>query len=140
MDGSPEESTQIERMFEDGKGELGRDHFEVRKYLALRRHLILSCVSYQFLAEFQQEHRGGKSGVDGLPDSHGDLPVGPAVESWGPLFAEVGRGDPAAITGDSATQREGRPLPPQTNASPPPCHRAESSQPTNLSLAAVVAL
>ena len=47
----------IERMFEDGKGELGLDHFEVRKYQSIRRHLILSCVSYLFLAEFHQAHK-----------------------------------------------------------------------------------
>ena len=46
----------IERMFEDGKAELGLDHFEVRKFTAIRRHLLLSCVSYLFLAEFQQRH------------------------------------------------------------------------------------
>lgn len=36
-------------MFEDGKGELGMDHFEVRKFRSIRRHLILSCVSYLFM-------------------------------------------------------------------------------------------
>ncbi|HUO09679.1 MAG TPA: transposase [Phycisphaerae bacterium] len=46
----------IERMFEDGKGELGLDHFEVRKYQSIQRHLILSGVSYLFLAEFQATH------------------------------------------------------------------------------------
>jgi len=50
----------IERMFEDSKMELGMDHFEVRKYLSISRHLMLSCVSHLFLAEFQLEHRGGK--------------------------------------------------------------------------------
>jgi SRSO17 transposase len=77
----------IERIFEDGKGELGLDHFEVRRYLPLRRHLIVSCVSYQFLAEFQQRHRGEKSGPDALPGTHGDGPIGPAVDLWGTLFA-----------------------------------------------------
>jgi len=48
----------IERMFEDGKGELGMDHFEVRRFQSIRRHLILSCVSYLFLAEFHEAHRG----------------------------------------------------------------------------------
>ena len=48
----------IERMFEDGKGELGMDPFEIRKFLSIRRHLILGCVSYRFLAEFHQEHQG----------------------------------------------------------------------------------
>lgn len=47
----------IERMFEDGKGEVGLDHFEVRKYLSIQRHLILSCVSYLFLAEFVMRNK-----------------------------------------------------------------------------------
>jgi len=33
----------IERLFEDGKGEVGLDHFEVRSYLSLKRHLVLSA-------------------------------------------------------------------------------------------------
>jgi hypothetical protein len=45
----------------DGKSELGMDHFEVRTYRSVRRHLILSCVSYLFLAEFCRAHRGGKT-------------------------------------------------------------------------------
>jgi len=90
----------IERLFEDGKSELGLDHFEVRKYLSIQRHLILSCVSYLFLAEFQQEHRGGKSGVRAMPDSHGHGPTGAVVASWGPLFEKTGGGGRAAITGD----------------------------------------
>jgi SRSO17 transposase len=130
----------IERMFEDGKGELGMNHFEVRKYLSLRRHLILSCVSYQFLAEFHQEHRGEKSRPDGLPGLHCDGPVGSAVDSWGPLFAEVGRGDPPANPGHTATPPQGGPRSPQTNNPPSACHRAESPKPPHLLLAAVVAL
>jgi len=48
----------IERMFEDSKDELGMDHFEVRRYVSIQRHLILTCVSHLFLAEFREQHRG----------------------------------------------------------------------------------
>lgn len=41
----------IERLFEDGKGEVGLDHFEVRKYRSLRRHLVLTQLSLCFLAD-----------------------------------------------------------------------------------------
>lgn len=41
----------IERIFEDGKGQVGFDHFEVRNYLPLMRHLILSMVSLLFLTQ-----------------------------------------------------------------------------------------
>jgi hypothetical protein len=39
----------IERLFEDGKGEVGFDHFEVRCYRSLIRHLILTTLSLYFL-------------------------------------------------------------------------------------------
>jgi len=130
----------IERMFEDGKGELGLDHFEVRKYLSLRRHLILSCVSYQFLAEFHQQHRGEKPGLGGLPGAYRDRPTGPALVSWGALFAEVCREYPADPAGDSATQPQVRPLPSQANPSPLTPDRAVSQRPTHVQVASVVAL
>lgn len=77
----------IERMFEDGKSELGLDHFEVRKFGSIQRHLILSAVSYLFLAEFQQQQRGKKTGADALPGADGDGDAGPAVGPRGTLFA-----------------------------------------------------
>ena len=47
----------IERMFQDAKMELGMDHFEVRSYLAIQRHLIVTTLSLLFLAEFKQTAR-----------------------------------------------------------------------------------
>jgi SRSO17 transposase len=61
----------VERCFEDQKSEIGLDQYEGRRYLGLKRHLILSAVSYLFLARVRQEQRGGKSGTDGLPSAHG---------------------------------------------------------------------
>ena len=61
----------IERLFEDSKTELGMDHCEVRKYPSIVRHLILTCISHLFLAEFWLAHRGKKSGVDRLPGAGG---------------------------------------------------------------------
>ncbi len=60
----------IERCFEDDKGEIGLDHYEGRKYVGLRRHLVLSAVSLLFLAETREALREKKSGVDGLPSPH----------------------------------------------------------------------
>ena len=77
----------IERLFQDGKGELGLDHFEVRKYLCIKRHLIISCVSYLFLAEFRQEHAGGEKGTHYSAASEGDVSVGPCLVAPRPLFA-----------------------------------------------------
>ena len=57
----------IERCFQDDKGEIGLDHFEVRNYKSLKRHLILSAVSFLFLAETNHYLRGEKPRVDRLP-------------------------------------------------------------------------
>lgn len=62
----------VERCFEDEKGEVGMDHFEVRKYGSIRRQLFLSMVSFLFLALQRRNLRGGKSGHHGLPTPHGD--------------------------------------------------------------------
>ena len=69
----------IERCFEDDKTEVGMDHFEVRNYRSLKRHLILSALSLLFLAEVQQEDRGEKSGVDRLPGADGGQRDDPVV-------------------------------------------------------------
>jgi SRSO17 transposase len=60
----------IERCFEDGKGEIGLDHYEGRKYVGLKRHWILSAVSYLFLAKVHAALREKKSGAHGVPSPH----------------------------------------------------------------------
>jgi SRSO17 transposase len=59
----------VERCFQDDKSEIGLDQYEGRRYLGLKRHLVLSAVSYLFLAKMRQEG-GGKPGVDGVPTAH----------------------------------------------------------------------
>jgi SRSO17 transposase len=59
----------VERCFEDDKSEIGLDQYEGRRYLGLKRHLVLSAVSYLFLATVRQEW-GEKSGVDRVPIAH----------------------------------------------------------------------
>ena len=105
----------IERAFEDSKTELGMDHFEVRKFLSIQRHLILSCLSHVFLSEFCLKHRGEKSGADRLsgPGRHGD--VGAVVDAGRTLFAEVCRTDPRAIGENATAQRQGCSQPPSPN-------------------------
>ena len=51
----------VERCFEDGKGEVGLDHYEGRRYPGLKRHLILSAISYLFLATDQPTAAGEKN-------------------------------------------------------------------------------
>jgi SRSO17 transposase len=69
----------VERCFEDQKSEIGLDQYEGRRYLGLKRHLILSCVSYLFLARVRQEWKGGKTGADRLPTAHRDGRGGPIL-------------------------------------------------------------
>ena len=57
----------IEKLFEESKGEVGLDHFEVRRYRAVKRHLVLSMVSLLFLAEETERLRGEKPGVEPVP-------------------------------------------------------------------------
>jgi SRSO17 transposase len=60
----------VERCFEDHKGEVGLDHWEGRKWIGLKRHLILTTLSYLFLARACWGLRGEKSGTDSLPGAH----------------------------------------------------------------------
>jgi SRSO17 transposase len=70
----------IERMFEDTKGELGMDHFEVRTWTAIERHLIISCLSHAFLAERVECWSSKSPRPDRLPDARCDDGAGAAVD------------------------------------------------------------
>ncbi len=58
------------------------DHFEARQYQAISRHLLISCVSHLFLAEFQQT-QGKKSDADDQPTVDRSIEPGTAVAAWG---------------------------------------------------------
>ncbi len=62
----------IERIFEDGKGQVGFDHFEVRHYLPLMRHLILSMVSLLFLTQQVHRLKKKKPSVEPTSSAHRD--------------------------------------------------------------------
>ena len=57
----------VERCFEDQKDELGLDHYEGRCYAGLRRHLILTAVSYLFLSRVREELGKKNPGADRGP-------------------------------------------------------------------------
>ena len=69
----------VERCFRDQKQEVGLDQWEGRRWLGLQRHLILTCVSYLFLARVREKLRGEKSRVDGLPSPHRHRLIGPQL-------------------------------------------------------------
>lgn len=69
----------VERCFEDQKSEIGLDQYEGRRYQGLKRHLILSCVSYLFLSRMRLEFGGEKPGADGVPGAHGGGGVDPVL-------------------------------------------------------------
>ena len=101
----------IERAFEDSKTELGMDHFEVRKFRSIQRHLILSCLSHVFLSEFCLKYRGEKSGSDTMPGSHGSSEALSSLVSPRALFPETGRVDRCAIDVNATAKQQGRSQP-----------------------------
>ena len=130
----------IERIFEDSKSELGMDHFEVRKFLSIQRHLILSCLSHVFLSEFCLEHLGEKSGANGLPGPYGDVSAGHAVGSRGPMFSQIGQNYRCPIGHNATSQCQGpaKPSPQYNQAITRNRHKIE--KPNQMPLASLVAL
>jgi hypothetical protein len=106
----------VERCFEDDKSEVGLDHYEGRRYPGLKRHLILSAISYLFLARTNQRLRGEKIRIDSLPSPHRRLGVDSlVVDGRSRVGAAVGshrRVDPAG----AAPQRLRASLPHQANS------------------------
>jgi hypothetical protein len=117
----------VERCFEDQKSEIGLDQYEGRRYLGLKRHLIVSMVSYLFLSRVREELRGEKPGVDGLPTAHGDGRVGPLMgvaisTSQGESVGEGREEDPVG----TASQRPGSKEPHQENQTRAPRTRHQA--------------
>lgn len=73
----------VERCFEDQKREVGLDQWEGRRWLSLQRHLILTCISYLFLARTRERLRGEKPGADRLPSPSGRRCAGPQLVADG---------------------------------------------------------
>ena len=105
----------VERCFEDQKSEIGLDQYEGRRYRGLKRHLVLSCVSYLFLSRMRQEFGGGKSGADGVPGAHGGGRIDPVLVVE-PIPAEGVAG--AGLGGDrtdATPERRGAEVPHQAD-------------------------
>jgi SRSO17 transposase len=106
----------VERCFEDGKGEVGLDHYEGRRYPGLKRHLILSAISYLFLAITNQRLRGEKIRVDCLPSSHRRLRADSITVDVPAGVGEVAGAHRASDPAGATSQRLCSPLPHQANS------------------------
>jgi hypothetical protein len=105
----------VERCFEDHKGEIGLDHYEGRLYLGLKRHLILSAVSYLFLARTRQRLGGEKPGADRVPSAYGHRSLDPLLVARAASFEEDALQDRRQDSVDTAKERTGAQVSHQAN-------------------------
>jgi SRSO17 transposase len=101
----------VERCFQDQKSEIGLDQFEGRRYICLKRHLVLSTLSYLFLAEVRQEW-GEKPGPDHLPIAY-------RLGSLDPLLVDDGGLGERSLASEGGQENHQRPTP-QRHGSPEP--------------------
>ena len=131
----------IESCFEESKGELGLDHYELRFWRGWHHHMTLVILAHHFLVRLQQQlgpreggrARCGRSPAGRLPRSLGGLgdpdadPAAPSQPRRGaptaaraPAPARVrSRGGTGAAALPAAPQGRRLPLAPQTHAPPP---------------------
>jgi SRSO17 transposase len=105
----------VERCFEDDKSEVGLDHYEGRRYPGLKRHLILSAISYLFLAQTNQRLRGEKIRVDGLPNPHSRLGTKSLVVDGPACVGKATRAHRQVDPTGATPQRLRSPVPHQAN-------------------------
>jgi SRSO17 transposase len=106
----------VERCFEDQKSEIGLDQYEGRRYQGLKRHLILSCLSYLFLSRMRQELGGEKPGADGVPGAYRNRSADPVLVV-GPVCPEETSGaDHGGDLAGAEPERPGAEVPYQTDA------------------------
>ena len=84
----------IEQCFREAKDELGFDHFEVRGWRSIHRHMVLSQVSHLFMNEMRRKLAAEES------DANRTAPVG--AESFSPRRAQV-----AAVSTRKPDRRSG---------------------------------
>jgi SRSO17 transposase len=130
----------VERCFEDQKSEIGLDQYEGRRYQGLKRHLILSCVSYLFLSRMRQEFGGEKSGVDGVPGAHSDCGVDPELVAEATAVEEVIGTDKGGDRANAEEKRGGSQEPHQSHAKEIACVRNQAHRSPALHLGKDLAL
>src|SRR6202165_3164183 len=85
-----------------------------------KRHLVLSAVSYLFLARIRQECGGEKPGADGVPGAYGDRGVDSQLVAGPTPLGEAGGTDGGRDPQDAAEDRGGAQEPQQTSPHPAP--------------------
>jgi len=105
----------VERCFEDQKQEVGLDQWEGRHWLGLKRHLIMTSVSYLFLASVRAKFRGEKAGPDDMPSPHGGRGTGAKLVALRPSIGIADRGHGAASWTLATAHRRGSQVPRQAN-------------------------
>jgi SRSO17 transposase len=126
----------VERCFRDQKQEVGLDQWEGRKWLGLQRHLILTSVSYLFLARVRDRLRGEKSRTHRVPSTRRRCCAGASLVDERPPLADArrarGQHDPALAT----AQRHRTDAPPQENTGKTTSnrHHTQSNHPLQVAL------
>jgi SRSO17 transposase len=105
----------IERCFEDGKTELGFDHYEGRNYEGMMRHQTVTAVTHLFLARAREQWWGEKPGADVVPGADGDERLGALVVAATEREATVVREDGRDDLLSTGAKRQGPQESPQTN-------------------------
>ena len=110
----------IERCFEIAKSELGMDHFEMRSWRGIHRHLYLTQVSQLFCARMHQQLREKKRSRGFAPDdrtgAYGGLCVGASTSISAIRPDRRVRAGGRAYRLLSAEKSAGTPIPLENNA------------------------
>jgi len=105
----------VERGIEEGKGEVGLDHYEVRGWVGWHHHVTLSFLAHHFLVQARLRLGEKKPGPDRAPSAR--LAPGRVA----PAHAHPAAG-PGLTALHPASEPRRVPLPSQTRLAPPPRH------------------
>lgn len=121
----------VERCFQDQKQQVGLDQWEGRRWLSLKRHLILTSVSYLFLARVRDQLRGEKSGAYRVPSPRRRSRARAELVAKRPSLTEAHRAHGQHHPALATTQRRRPDLPPQENTRKTASyrHQTESNHP-----------
>jgi SRSO17 transposase len=109
----------VDRCFEDHKGEVGLDHYEGRVYLGLKRHLILSAISYLFLARTRQRLGGEKPRDHRVPSAHSHCSLGPFLVAGTASLGQITLEDSGQDSENTAEECPGTEMPHQADEEAP---------------------